>query len=519
MEIRYDPAPGMIGPLVQTDLDPSMPDEMSVQPQPVFAPPKFQFEGLPRKYRAKAVYEIARQRQESADMDADTVIQGTYLEDLRKELSQTRAGREALRRQMEAQTPRMPDAVPQTSLGESLAALLTGLGTGRWNDAAGTAMGSAQAREQRRYAQESQDWQQGQRLAEMDYGAAAEEEDALRRLIQQYQILQEKTRIDRSQAETEQRYRLEQIAAQNEGRVQLADLKTPEGVYRQLAPLVGHDEALKLATASMSLSAAKAEDVPLNRETQNAKAAEDARRNRAKEKLEARSLDIRDYAAKTSHADRQAAVAARLRMFYDGESNDFKKMYANHANRLALKAMGGTIGSADAAAMDKTLAKLKESYRKADVEYQAKQARVSALESISDDPANDPDVRKARLNAVEAMAVRDAIGSDVSQTEDALAGIERTVEVDYSNIFAPKVSGSRRPPPMGGSGFDPLRPDVSGLPQVSKEAKAKAAQKAQPKPNPLLWGLEEALSGKKPPAKPKQGVVKSKSGTVRWKFK
>lgn len=518
MEIRYDPAPGMIGPLVQTDLDPSMPDEMSVQPQPVFAPPKFQFEGLPRKYRAKAVYEIARQRQESADMDADTVIQGTYLEDLRKELSQTRAGREALRRQMEAKAPRMPDAVPQTSLGESLAALLTGLGTGRWNDAAGTAMGSAQAREQRRYAQESQDWQQGQRLAEMDYGAAAEEEDALRRLIQQYQTLQEKARIDRSQAETEQRYRLEQIAAQNEGRVQLADLKTPEGVYRQLAPLVGHDEALKLATASMSLSAAKAEDVPLNRETQNRRVDESVRTNKAREMISQKNLDLRKLSIGLTHQDREAALNARIAMFHEGQDNMFARQYKGHMYSLSRLAAGQKLKDAEYGSMSKMRGKLETDLAKAEREYDVSQRTLSALKGLPSSPESAKALEKAAMDALEAEAKRDAIQSEIDATDAALTGWD--VKADYSNILAPKIGAKPRasaPAPLAGNGYAPMPVAVpQGTPTVKPETPAS-------KTNPMVLGGIDLMKllGTKPPAKskPKAGTVKSNSGNVRWRFK
>lgn len=515
--IRFDPAPGIVEPLIDTDLSPEMPEEMSVLPKPAIAPPRFQFEGLPRKYRAKAAYEIARLKQESADRDADSVIQGTYLQDLRAELSQTEQGREALRRQMEAQAPRMPNAMPTVNAGEGLAALLAGLLGGDWNQASRNALAQAGSREGRAYDQEAADFERSQKLLGLDYGEAADKEDQLRRLIQQFQLAQEGARSDAEQAKIEHGYKLEEIEAQNKARIDLADMKTPEGVYRQLLPLVGRDEALRLATGTLNLAAAKAEDVPENRATQNRRVEESARANKAKEKIAAANLDLRKLSIELPHKDRQAALEARIAMFHEGQDNQFKRQYMGHMFSLSKIAAGKSVTDAESKSMGKMYEKLKSSLKTAEINANAARRTVFVLEGSLD--PDDPKLAKARMDAIDAETKKDAIESELLATEDALRGIEREVTVDYSNVLAPKV-GNRPVQRMQG-GFAPLRPDVSGLPGISPEAKAKA----KPKGNPLVLGgldLNELLKRpvpKKPAAKPKAGTVQGKTGAVKWRFK
>lgn len=391
--------------------------ESSVAPDvPV---PAFQFESVPRPYRAKAAFKIAQQTQQGEADDADAAIQAKYLQKLQDDLMATRQGRDALRAKLGELAPRMPQTQAAPNLGESLAALLTGLAGHQWNQAAGVAASQAQARQQRDYQQSIQDWRQSQNLGSMDYRDALAKEKYLQGLIDEAvsSDAEQQNRLELLKQQGQQAKDLEQVRQQ--GRFQLADMKSPDAMAQRLVES-GFDPqtAWDVALSAQKLALERAKAIPVQLDQGQQKIDETNRRNKAVEGIQKRGLDIREYAAKTSHEDRVRAANQRYELGRLHETGLTQRGYQNHLDRVSKAIVGGVaLSPEDAKALRKTYDQLNGQYKKAQRDVDA---AYSTLEDFTAMGADPKQIDAQKIAYVKAKNVRDAIGSDLDAASDAI---------------------------------------------------------------------------------------------------
>jgi len=497
--IDYSAAPGIVQPLIPHDPltpDATMPESMSVGYESPVVKPVLPFENLPRQYRAKAIITKAQQEQEGEAADADAYMNAKYLADLQKQLEQTREGRIALRNALSTPAPQMPQTNTPVNTGEAVAGLLGGLIGHQWPQSMNTVQGMANQRGQRDYAQQMQGYSQQQGLVGMDYKQSLATEKDLQDAID-YANAMEADQAFKGQQSKLDRASREKIAATGaQGRIDVAALKTPQGIYDQLAPLIGHDAALRLATSQLekdlqaaNLSGAKAADVPQARASVNAKIAEEARNHRAIEGIQTRGMDIRQIAEQHSHEDRQKALDARWKMFNIGQAGINQRAYANLASRMAIAKAGGKLTDADMKQAQQTYGKLKTGYDTAKRKEQAATQTYQQLTQMGGD-VDPKTLKKAHLDMIEASNQRAAFETDLNAAEDAL-GKDLTPPGDLnmldfqqlnqvlggpkpkSNPYAPlnPLSGPIGPPPSSPRQQPKKRTTGSGWKTTKKGAK------------------------------------------------